>query len=124
MLKLNLISVKEAQEISKNLLGIPSQNRLLILNPMDEEKTTDSGLVLPSIAQENIPKKGVIVSLGPIDEEYDLMRENLKIGNVIIFGNYAGKEIDPDFTRGFEFSSPGKFYVLSLNEIIYIESNQ
>ena len=123
MIDFKFISKAEAQEIRDHLLGIPTMNRVLILNPSDEEKVTSSGLVIPGTAQEDLPKKGVIVSVGPLDETYKEFSGPYMVGNIVTFGNYAGKKIEPLFTSGFSNKYPGKFYVLSINEILYIESN-
>ena len=40
---------------------------------------------------KEVPKLGVIVKRGPITEEYNSYLDSIEIGNIIFFGNYAGK---------------------------------
>lgn len=114
----NLVSKEVAKKLSENVIGSPSENRVLLAIPNDEKKV--GNIILPSNVTEGIPKIGVVVKSGPITEEYKTYIQSLEIGNIIYFGNYAGKEIEPSFLEN--FSVPDcKFTVLSINEIIYWE---
>lgn len=124
MSKVNVktISKELAIEIFNNLKGCPAEDRVLIFHQNDEEKTTNSGIILPGQAKEGIAKKGVIVSVGMLSDSYTPGFRNLiQVGNKVIFGDYAGKVIEPEFIPGYTRDIPGKFSVLSISEIIYIE---
>lgn len=119
--KLPLIGVGRANTIHKSSnMGYPTENRVLIAVPADPELKV-GGLYIPNQNKEDIPRKGVIVQMGFITEEYLTYRE-LKVGDIITYGMYAGKEIEPPIPEDID-TTDLKFYVLSLSEIIYIEHN-
>ena len=121
--ELNLISKEKALEISKVLEnGIPSINRVLIASPKNsKDRTTSGGIILPDNAKENIPRKGVIIQSGIIEE--DNWKSLLKVGNIVTYGIYAGKEVEPENLSTIDYPDL-EFTVLSINEIIYIELNK
>lgn len=121
--KLPLINAEKAKSICNNLTGYPTENRVLIAVPANPE-VTKGGIILPGQNKEDLPRKGVLVQRGEITEE-NLTYSGLKVGDVVTYGMYAGKEIDPPFRGDFEeYLTDLKFYVLSLTEIIYIELNR
>lgn len=121
--ELNLISKEKALEISKVLEnGIPSINRVLIALPKNSKnRTTSGGIILPDNAKEDIPRKGVIIQSGIIEE--DNWKSLLKVGNIVTYGIYAGKEVEPENLSTIDYPDL-EFTVLSINEIIYIELNK
>lgn len=124
-LKLNLPSKQVAEKISESLVGSPTENRVVIISPKESDRQTSSGLYVPDIVKEGVPRKGVIIGFGPITEEYNTYRHMLKIGHIITYGLYAGKELEPTFKdeeleRAFKDHT---FTILSLNEVIYVEPN-
>ena len=111
---------EKALEISKVLEnGIPSINRVLIASPKNSKnRTTSGGIILPDNAKEDIPRKGVIIQSGIIEE--DNWKSLLKVGNIVTYGIYAGKEVEPENLSTIDYPDL-EFTVLSINEIIYIE---
>jgi chaperonin GroES len=71
-----------------NKLPRPLGNRLLV-EPIEVEQKTASGLYIPDTAQEK-PQIGVVVAVGPgtKDEEMEVSE-----GDSIYFGKYSGTEI-------------------------------
>ena len=72
----------------------PLEDRILI-KPTEPETKTASGLFLPESAKER-PMQGTIVATGP-----GLLLENgeraavvVKKGDVVVYGKYAGSEIE------------------------------
>lgn len=123
MVKVNTISKEKALEINSKLKGIPTEDRVLVFHQVDEEKVTSSGLVLPGTVKEHIIKKGVIVSTGVFTDTFSYAFTKLLVPGIkVIFGDYAGKMIEPEFKDNYEVGTVGKFSVLSINEIVYIES--
>lgn len=116
---LNLMGKALAQEVSNNLLGAPTENRVIIAVNTSERKA--GGLYVPDQAKEDIPRKGVVIKKGVTNDDQD--HANLKIGDVVSFGIYGGKEIYPTFMLPQENITGIKFYVLSSSEIIYVEPN-
>lgn len=119
----NLIDRKLALEIDANLLGRPTINRV-VLAVNSSDRRSEGGIILPDNAKEEIPKKGVIVKMGPTDGE-DSICELVKVGDIVSYGIYGGKEVYPNFLPNFNKEAVNnlKFYVLSASEIIYIEPN-
>ena len=117
---LSLLSEAAAINISKKILGQPTENRVLIAIPNGEVKTT-SGLFIPSTTTDGVPRKGVIVKFGHITEDYKSYADQLKIGTIVTYGLYAGKTIYIP-VEGLE-DTKQELTVLSLNEIIFIEPN-
>ncbi|GIZ14312.1 co-chaperone GroES [Capnocytophaga catalasegens] len=69
----------------------PLADRVLI-EPAPAETTTASGIIIPDTAQEK-PQKGTVVAVGPGTKENPI---TLKVGNVVLYGKYAGTEIKED----------------------------
>ena len=72
----------------------PLEDRILI-KPTEPETKTASGLFLPESAKER-PMRGTVVATGP-----GLLLENgeraavvVKKGDVVVYGKYAGSEIE------------------------------
>lgn len=124
---INYISKTVAAEFEAVLskIGIPSNNRVLILSPNAETQTA-SGIIIPESVKEGKPRKGVIVSKGVMDDD-SVAKEITEIGNLVTYGLYAGKDIEFD-TDSFpeplqKILSRNTLTVLSINEIIYAEYN-
>src|SRR5205823_1871309 len=66
----------------------------LIVEVLDEEETTASGIVLPDTAKEK-PQRGRVLSVGPgsRDENGEYVTIDLEEGDEIIFRKYGGTEI-------------------------------
>lgn len=117
---LNLISVSQARDIHEKLkgVGIPTNGRVLILSPTGEVQT-QSGLFVPSDRdKETVPRKGVVVQMSNLSKEQLDDYPGLQVGSVVTYGIYAGKEVDVVDVTGQVVT------ILSLNEILYIETNK
>lgn len=123
---LTFVSVAVAQKFNEELPGSPTENRVLILSPK-EVNQTKSGLFIPEQVKEGVPRKGVIVKLGEITEEYRTYRDLVQIGRIVTYGLYAGKELEFEtdkLTPGLQqLLEKNTLTVLSMNEIIYSEPN-
>jgi chaperonin GroES len=66
----------------------------LIVEVLEEEETTTSGIVLPDTAKEK-PQRGRVlaVGLGPPDEDGEYIKMDLETDDEIIFSKYGGTEI-------------------------------
>lgn len=73
----------------------PLGNRVLIKR--SKAQTTKGGILLPDSAQEK-PKEGVVVAVGPgkIDEKGNKETLEVKVGDRVLFGAYAGTEVKGD----------------------------
>src|SRR5262249_18625755 len=66
----------------------------LIVEVLDEEETTLSGIVLPDTAKEK-PQRGKVLAVGPgsRDEDGKYVKIDVEEGDEIIFSKYGGTEI-------------------------------
>ena len=66
----------------------------IIVEVLDEEATTASGIVLPDTAQEK-PQRGKVLAVGPgaRDEDGDYIKMDVEVGDEVIFSKYGGTEI-------------------------------
>ena len=66
----------------------------LIVEALDEEETTASGIVLPDTAKEK-PQRGRVLAVGPgpRDEDGEYVKMDLEPGDEIIFSKYGGTDI-------------------------------
>ncbi|HEY7003048.1 MAG TPA: co-chaperone GroES [Gaiellaceae bacterium] len=66
----------------------------LIVEALEEEETTSSGIVLPDTAKEK-PQRGRVLAVGPgpRDEDGNYISIDLAEGDEIIFSKYGGTEI-------------------------------
>jgi chaperonin GroES len=66
----------------------------LIVEVLEEEETTISGIVLPDTAKEK-PQRGKVLSVGPgsRDEDGKYVKMDVEEGDEVIFSKYGGTEI-------------------------------
>ena len=74
----------------------PLQDRILVKRLESEEKTS-GGIIIPDSAKEK-PHKGEIVAAGNgrILEDGTVLPLEVKVGDAILFGKYAGTELKLD----------------------------
>jgi chaperonin GroES len=65
----------------------------VVIEPLDEQSETASGIVLPETAKEK-PQRGKIVAVGPgaRDKDGNVIPMDVKIGDTVLFARYAGTE--------------------------------
>jgi chaperonin GroES len=66
----------------------------IIVEVLEEEETTASGIVLPDTAKEK-PQRGRVLAVGPggRDEDGNYIKIDLAEGDEIIFSKYGGTEV-------------------------------
>jgi len=66
----------------------------LIVRRMEEERTSAGGIVIPDSAAEK-PAQGEVVAAGKgkIKENGDVQPMDVKVGDKVLFGKYAGNEV-------------------------------
>ena len=64
------------------------------IEPIEQEETTASGIVLPETAKEK-PMQGKIMAVGPgsRNEKGERAALDVKVGDRVLFAKYAGTEI-------------------------------
>lgn len=70
----------------------PLGNRILV-RQFTQEEITASGIVLPDSAEKEKKARGAIVAVGSGEA---IGRLGLKVGDTVVFGKYAGEEIEVD----------------------------
>ncbi len=68
----------------------PMDDRVLI-EPMEEEEKTSSGIIIPDTAKEK-PRMGTVIAVGT-DED---LQEKVKEGDKVLFAKYGGEDITVD----------------------------
>ena len=71
----------------------------IVVKRLEEDQTTPSGIVIPDAAKEK-PVKGEVVAIGngkPLDNG-EVRKLEVKVGDKVLFGKYAGNEIKLDGT--------------------------
>ena len=66
----------------------PIDDRVL-LEPLQAEEKTASGIIIPDTAKEK-PRMGIVLAVGT-DED---LREKIKEGNKVLFAKYGGDEVE------------------------------
>jgi chaperonin GroES len=74
----------------------PLEDRILV-QPLEAEQTTASGLVIPDTAKEK-PQEGKVLATGPgrIDDNGNRIPLDVAEGDVVIFSKYGGTEVKYD----------------------------
>ena len=71
----------------------PLQDRIIV-ERVEEETTTASGIIIPDTAKEK-PQEGKVIAVGngKKTEEGKVIALDVKVGDKVLFGKYAGTEI-------------------------------
>ena len=66
----------------------------VVIEPIEEEQMTASGIILPETAKEK-PQKGTVLAVGPglRLENGERQAMTLKVGDQVLYGKYAGTEV-------------------------------
>lgn len=87
----------------------------LVVEPIEQEDVTASGIVLPETAKEK-PQKGKVLSMGEGDRDEDGKRipMDVNVGDTVLFAKYSGTEIKMD---------QKKYLILKESDILAIIEN-
>ena len=74
----------------------PLGDRILVLG-VEKEKKTKGGILIPDTAKEK-PQEGKVIAVGPgkVNEKGKRISLDVKKGDRVLFGKYAGNEIKID----------------------------
>ena len=66
----------------------------LVIQPIEQEEMTASGLVLPETAKEK-PQQGSVIAVGPgrRDDDGNRIEMDVAVEDVVLYAKYAGTEI-------------------------------
>jgi chaperonin GroES len=70
----------------------PLEDRIVV-QPLDAEETTASGLVIPDTAKEK-PQEGTVLAVGPGRfENGDRLPLDVNVGDIVLYSKYGGTEV-------------------------------
>ncbi|KTC68206.1 co-chaperonin GroES [Legionella birminghamensis] len=69
----------------------------VVVQRMEEERTTAGGIVIPDSATEK-PIRGKVLAIGPGKnlDNGDVRALAVKVGDIVLFGKYSGTEVKID----------------------------
>jgi chaperonin GroES len=77
----------------------PLYDRILV-ERVDEEEKTKSGIIIPDAAREKQQRgKVVAVGKGRVNEKGEVLKLDVKVGDVVLFEKYGGEDIKIDGTE-------------------------
>lgn len=70
----------------------------IFLEPLENEKTTKSGIVIPDTVEKEKPMKGKVLAVGPgkLNEKGERIPLSVKVGDAVLFKKYGPDEIEVD----------------------------
>jgi len=73
----------------------PLSNHLFI-EPVEEEKKTKGGIVLPETAEKERPMQGKVVAVGPgkRNDKGELQPMSVRVGDTVLFKKYGPDEVE------------------------------
>ena len=92
----------------------PLEDRIVV-QPLDAEQTTASGLVIPDTAKEK-PQEGEVIAVGPgrFNEDGDeRIPMDISVGDKVIYSKYGGTEVK---------YGGDEFLILSTRDVLAIVS--
>jgi chaperonin GroES len=71
----------------------PLEDRIVV-EPLEAEQVTASGLVIPDTAKEK-PQEGKVVAVGPgrFDDKGARIPVDVSVGDVVLYSKYGGTEV-------------------------------
>lgn len=77
----------------KTKLTLKPLGSRVVIQPVERDEMTKSGIVLPDTAKEK-PQEGKVIAVGPGDRDEDGKRIpiELKVGDRVLYQKYAGTE--------------------------------
>jgi chaperonin GroES len=69
----------------------------VVVEPIEQEEMTASGIILPETAKEK-PQKGTVIAAGPgaRDDNGKRIALDVNVGDIVLFAKYAGTEYKVD----------------------------
>ena len=76
---------------------VPLGDRVLV-KPMEKEKKTKSGIIIPDTVDKERPEMGKIIAVGEgkITDEGKVIPIKVKVGNTVLFTKYGPDEVKID----------------------------
>ncbi len=77
-------------------LNIKPIGKNILVQPVEEEQKTKSGIVLPDTMSKEKPQRGKVVALGTgaVDRDGKKISFNVKVGDEVLFKKYSPEDIE------------------------------
>ena len=80
------------------MINLKPLSNHIFLEPLEEEKKTKSGIVIPDTVEKERPMKGKVLAIGPgrLNEKGEREQMSVKVGDTVLFKKYGPDEIEID----------------------------
>jgi len=75
--------------MAKNNVSFKPLGSRVLIETIEQEEITASGIILPETAKEK-PQRGIVVAAGPGKKDEPV---TVKVGDTVLYGKYSGTEI-------------------------------
>jgi chaperonin GroES len=78
----------------REVMAVKPLGDRIVVRPLDPQEKTKSGLVVPDAAKEK-PQEGKVIAVGTgrLLEDGEVKRLEVKTGDRVLYGKYAGSEV-------------------------------
>jgi chaperonin GroES len=92
-----VLELKEEFSMASKGLNLRPLADRLIVEAIEQEEVTSSGLYIPETAKEK-PQQGNVLAVGPgrTDDNGKVIKMDVKTGDKVLFAKYAGTEVKMD----------------------------
>lgn len=79
-------------------MNIKPLSNHVFLEPLEAEKTTKSGIVIPDTADKEKPMQGKVLAVGPgkLNDKGERVPMQVEVGKTVLFKKYGPDEIEID----------------------------
>ncbi len=79
-------------------MNLKPLNNKIFIEPINNDKTTKSGIVIPDGSDKEKPIKGKILATGPgkRNEKGEIIPMSVKVGDIVLFKKYGPDEVELD----------------------------
>ena len=85
----------------------------VIVKPIEEESTTDSGIIIPDTVSKEKPRRGEVIAVGEGKTDHgEKITSPVKVGDIVYFTQYAPTEIKVDGEE---------LYIIGFNSLLAVE---
>lgn len=70
----------------------------VVIEPIEEDEKSASGIVIPDTASKERPQKGKVLAVGPgkLGDDNERVAPEVKVGDTVLFSKYGPTEIKID----------------------------
>ena len=91
---MNLVPEKGSPTVTATKVSIKPLEDRIVVQALEAETTTASGIVIPDTAKEK-PQEGTVLAVGPgrIDDKGNRVPLDVSVGDVVLYSKYGGTEV-------------------------------